>query len=100
MGSALSASLHLFRRSPLPGDVARIRLERAAVRRMRIVSAAEMPYAAAAAFPTTRCAPTDLLMKPRPELPGVPVFRDGFETGDLRRWRPGEPLGPPLDPPR
>ena len=93
---ALAAALHLFRRSPLPGDVARVRLDRAAVRRMRIGSAAEMTLSAAAAFPHDRCAPADLMRKPLPELPGVPLFRDGFETGDGRRWRAGdESLLPP-----
>ena len=54
---ALAVSLHLFRRSPWPADVARIRVERAAVRRMKLPSAATLPESAAAAFPRDRCAP-------------------------------------------
>ena len=54
---ALAVSLHLFRRSPWPADVARIRLERAGVRRMKLPAAAAMRESAAAAFPRERCAP-------------------------------------------
>lgn len=54
---ALAVSLHLFRRSPWPADVARIRVERAAVRKMRLPSAATLPTSTAAAFPRDRCAP-------------------------------------------
>ncbi len=54
---ALAVSLHLFRRSPWPADVARIRVERAAVRRMKLPSAAAMHESSPAAFPRDRCAP-------------------------------------------
>ncbi len=54
---ALAVSLHLFRRSPWPADVARIRVERAAVRKMKLPSAATLPTSTAAAFPLDRCAP-------------------------------------------
>ncbi|HSM14833.1 MAG TPA: hypothetical protein VLA66_12270, partial [Thermoanaerobaculia bacterium] len=54
---ALALSLHLFRRSPLPGEVARIRLDRAAVRGLEVGSAASLPSSAAAAFPRGACAP-------------------------------------------
>lgn len=94
---ALAASLHLFRRAPLPGDVARIRLDRAAVRRLRIGSAAETRLVSPAAFPHDRCAPLDLTRETPPPPPGEAVFRDGFETGDARRWRSGEPLVAPRE---
>ncbi len=54
---ALAVSLHLFRRSPWPADVARIRVERAGVRRMRLPSAAVVEESSPAAFPGDRCAP-------------------------------------------
>lgn len=54
---ALAVSLHLFRRSPWPADVARIRVERAGVRRMKLASAAAMRESSAEAFPRDRCAP-------------------------------------------
>ncbi len=54
---ALAVSLHLFRRTPWPADVARIRVERAGVRRMKLPSAAAMRESSAAAFPRDRCAP-------------------------------------------
>jgi O-antigen ligase len=54
---ALAVSLHLFRRSPWPADVARIRVERAGVRRMKVPSAAAMRESSAGAFPRGRCAP-------------------------------------------
>ncbi|MEO8275850.1 MAG: O-antigen ligase family protein [Thermoanaerobaculia bacterium] len=54
---ALAVSLHLFRRSAWPADAARIRVERAGVRLMKVPSAAAMPENSAAAFPLDRCAP-------------------------------------------
>jgi hypothetical protein len=91
---ALASSLFLFRREPLPGDVARIRLVRSATRRFSLPPAAEMVSTSAAAFPLDRCAPPDLLAPPAPPA-GEPLFRDGFETGDPRRWRIGEEPGAP-----
>ena len=90
---ALASSLHLFRRTPLPADVARIRLVRPAVRRFAFPAAAELASSSPAAFPLGRCAPADL-GAPAAAPPGEPLFRDGFETGDPRRWRPGEERGP------
>lgn len=86
---ALASSLYLFRRSPLPADVARIRLERPAVRRLGLPAAAERASSSAAAFPTDRCAPAGYGAEAA-ALPGEPLFRDGFETGDPRRWHIGE----------
>jgi hypothetical protein len=54
---ALAVSLHLFRRTPWPADVARIRVERAAVRKMKLGGAAVMAESAPASFPPERCAP-------------------------------------------
>ncbi|MEO8198104.1 MAG: O-antigen ligase family protein [Thermoanaerobaculia bacterium] len=54
---ALAVSLHLFRRSAWPADVARIRVERAGVRKMKLPSAASMEESAPVAFPYDRCAP-------------------------------------------
>lgn len=54
---ALAVSLHLFRRSAWPADIARIRVERAGVRRVKVPSAAALEESAAAAFPRDRCAP-------------------------------------------
>ena len=54
---ALAVSLHLFRRSPWPADVARIRVERAGVRKMQLPSAAALESSSADAFPRERCAP-------------------------------------------
>jgi hypothetical protein len=54
---ALAVSLHLFRRSPWPADVARIRVERAGVRRIKLPSAAAMRESSPEAFPRERCAP-------------------------------------------
>lgn len=54
---ALAVSLHLFRRTPWPADVARIRVERAGVRRMRLPSAAAIEDSSPLAFPSDRCAP-------------------------------------------
>jgi hypothetical protein len=54
---ALAVSLHLFRRSPWPADVARIRVERAGVRRMKLASASAIRTSSPAAFPRDRCAP-------------------------------------------
>lgn len=84
---ALASSLHLFRRAPLPADVARVRLDRGAVRRLAgLPAAAELPTSSPAAFPIGRCAPADVGTPAPPSLPGDPLFRDGFETGDPRRW--------------
>ena len=90
---ALASSLHLFRRTPLPADVARIRLVRPAVRRFAFPAAAELASSAPAAFPPGSCAPADF-GTPAAAPPGEPLFRDGFETGDPRRWRLGEEQGP------
>lgn len=54
---ALAVSLHLFRRAPWPADVARIRVERAAVRKMKLPSAAAVRESSPEAFPRDRCAP-------------------------------------------
>jgi hypothetical protein len=54
---ALAVSLHLFRRSPWPAGVARIRVERAGVRQMKLPSAAALSESAGSAFPRDRCAP-------------------------------------------
>ena len=55
---ALAVSLHLFRRTPWPADVARIRVERAGVRRMmKLPTAAALRGSSAEAFPRDRCAP-------------------------------------------
>lgn len=55
---SLAVSLHQFRRSPWPDDVARIRLARAAVRAVAGVgSAAGRADTAPGAFPRGRCAP-------------------------------------------
>ncbi len=80
---ALAGSLHLFRREPFPVDLVRVRLDRAVVRRLHIVSAARLASSAPSAFPADRCAPGD------PRTPGEPILRDGFESGDLSGWRPG-----------
>lgn len=55
---ALALSLHLFRRTSWPADVARVRVERDAVRQLRALpAAAALPTSSAAAFPADRCAP-------------------------------------------
>ncbi len=54
---ALSVSLHLFRRSPWPADVARIRVDRAGVRTMKLPSAAAIADSSPLAFPRDGCAP-------------------------------------------
>lgn len=55
---ALAMSLHLFRRAAWPADVARIRVERDAVRRLRgLPAASTLPTSQSAAFPPDRCAP-------------------------------------------
>ena len=54
---ALAVSLHLFRRSAWPADVARIRVQRAGVRKVKIPSATALEGAARAAFPRDSCAP-------------------------------------------
>lgn len=54
---ALAVSLHLFRRTPWRADVARIRVERAGVRKMKLPSAAAVESSSSAAFPRDRCAP-------------------------------------------
>ncbi|MDQ1346810.1 MAG: hypothetical protein QG573_179, partial [Acidobacteriota bacterium] len=55
---ALAVSLHLFRRTPWPADLARLRVERAGVRRMmKLPSATALPGSSAEAFPRDRCAP-------------------------------------------
>jgi len=92
---ALASSLHLFRRTPLPADVARIRLDRGAVRRLGgVPSAAELPTSSPAAFPLDRCAPADVGTPAPPAPPGDPLFRDGFESGDPRRWLPVDEPSP------
>lgn len=56
---ALAVSLHQFRRTPWPADLARIRVERGAVRALRALpSAAELSTSPAGAFPRAGCAPS------------------------------------------
>jgi hypothetical protein len=85
----LSLALHLFRRDPLPTELARVRLDLPAARRIDLPPASELPLAAPAAFPHQRCAPVSLFAPPPAADPGEILFRDSFETGDLRRWTPG-----------
>jgi hypothetical protein len=54
---ALAASLFLFRRSPWPSEVARIRLDRDAAQGIRVPRATELASSQASAFPARRCAP-------------------------------------------
>lgn len=54
---ALAVSLHLFRRTAWPADVARIRVDRAGVRKIKLPSAAAMPDSSPLAFPRDGCAP-------------------------------------------
>lgn len=54
---SLAVSLHLFRRSAWPADVARLRVERSVVRAIRQSSAAAAGNSNASAFPADRCAP-------------------------------------------
>ncbi len=55
---ALAVSLHQFRRRPWPADLARIRVERGAVRALRgLPAAAELPTSLPEAFPRSGCAP-------------------------------------------
>lgn len=82
---AIAMSLHLFRRSPLPGDVSRIRLDRDLARRLRMPAAATLASSAAAAFPRDRCAPAGLAV-PAPDAGDEPMFGDSFEAGDAARW--------------
>ncbi len=86
--ASLAASLHLFRRSSFPGEVSRIRLDRAAARALKLTGASALALSSAAAFPLDRCAPVDLFAPEPAEPRGEPLFRDGFETGDPRRWTP------------
>jgi hypothetical protein len=82
---ALAMSLHLFRRSPLRGEVSRIRLDAAMARELRLEGAATLATSSAAAFPRESCAPEGFA---RPERPvrDRPVFEDSFESGDAARW--------------
>jgi len=85
----LSLALHLFRRVPLPAELARVRLDLPAARRIGLPPAAELLLAAPAAFPHQRCAPVSLFAPPGGGERDEVLFRDSFETGDLRRWTPG-----------
>jgi len=91
---AIAMSLHLFRRSPLPGEVSRIRLDRALAGRLRMPAAATLATSAVAAFPRDRCAPVGLAV-PAQGAGGEPVFGDSFESGDAARWdAAGSPPSP------
>lgn len=58
--AAVSVSLHQFRRSPWPADLARIPLDREAVRRLSgFGPASTRASAAVEAFPSGRCAPPE-----------------------------------------
>lgn len=83
--SALAMSLHLFRRSPLRGEVSRIRLDSGMARELRLPSAATLATSSAAAFPRESCAPEGVVWPERP-MRDRPVFEDSFETGDAGRW--------------
>jgi hypothetical protein len=83
---ALAMSLHLFRRSPLRGEVSRIRLDAALARELRMPSAATLGSSSAAAFPPGSCAPEGIVRPQRP-VGEEPVFEDSFESGDTARWR-------------
>jgi hypothetical protein len=54
---AVSASLHLFRRSPWPAELLRIRVDAGAARQIDLPAASVMASSAREAFPPRRCAP-------------------------------------------
>ncbi|GMU66977.1 MAG: hypothetical protein AMXMBFR36_32510 [Acidobacteriota bacterium] len=91
---ALAMSLHLFRRSPLRGEVSRIRLDSAMARRLRLPSAATLATSSASAFPPGGCAPEGIAVPRLPERDAA-VFQDSFESGDAARWRGGAPSSSP-----
>lgn len=64
---ALSASVYLFRRSPWPGELARIRLDLTAAGQLRLPAASELKSSSRDAFPRLTCAPAPA--GGRPEKP-------------------------------
>jgi hypothetical protein len=54
---AVSASLHLFRRTPWPEELMRIRLDREAAAALRLPPASSLAGSSRDAFPPRRCAP-------------------------------------------
>jgi hypothetical protein len=80
---AIAMSLHLFRRSPLPGEVSRIRIDRDRARRLRGPAAVALATSDPSALPRDRCAPVGLAV---PAAGAEPVFGDSFESGDTARW--------------
>lgn len=91
---AIAMSLHLFRRSPLRGEVSRIRLDSELARRLRMPSAATLATSSASAFPPGACAPAGVAA-PRLQDRDATVFEDSFESGDAARWQAAAPSSSP-----
>jgi len=62
---ALSASVYLFRRSPWPAELARIRLDGSAARRIRLPPASGLASSSREAFPRFTCGPEMRPAEPR-----------------------------------